>query len=261
MSINEIVNYVNRTPHNTNPSVIASMVRSSNNQAVYESVEELKRNGGVGYTEKAKVLTFDGDTTGKESNGDMIKISGEYIDLERVTALSCFVFEYGEEVSVPVDELNVFEFLDGQILATLEDHFPYIAASTADNDIFTKGIYVFATADAYISRIEFAEAVHTIDSKYLPESSGGSLTVIELETEIGEDTTMLNEADIAKVSAAMVQRLPVVIRCNFMDGRISLMCHYIYIGDMQEGFYAICMQREFMFVNMAGAWAVVVQDV
>ena len=132
-------------------------------------MEELKRNGGVGYTEKAKVLTFDGDTTGKESNGDMIKISGEYIDLERVTALSCFVFEYGEEVSVPVDELNVFEFLDCQFLATPEDHFPYIAASAADNDTLTKGIYVFATANAYISRIEFAEAVHTIDPKYLPE--------------------------------------------------------------------------------------------
>ena len=46
MSVNDIMNYVNKTPGNTNPAVIKSMVESEKNKAVYESVEDLKKSGG-----------------------------------------------------------------------------------------------------------------------------------------------------------------------------------------------------------------------
>lgn len=57
MSVNDIMNYVSKTPGNTNPAVVRSMVEAEMEKSVYASVEELKKGGGVGYIEhKVDVL-------------------------------------------------------------------------------------------------------------------------------------------------------------------------------------------------------------
>lgn len=48
----ELIDYVTNTPQNTNKTILKQLVSSEKNKAVYESVEELKRDGGVGYTDE-----------------------------------------------------------------------------------------------------------------------------------------------------------------------------------------------------------------
>ena len=49
-----IMNYINKTPGNTNPAVVRSMVEIEKKKSVYESVEELKKSG--------RLISIDGVT-------------------------------------------------------------------------------------------------------------------------------------------------------------------------------------------------------
>ena len=94
-------------------------------------------------------------------------------------------------------------------------------------------------------------------------SGGGGLTVIELETALAdENTTMLSEADIAKLSAAMEAKMPVVISFELdiagAKPRFVLMFDYFTVDGI-ESFYAKVQVREFMFTNSMGMWMAVVQ--
>ena len=51
----ELVNYVTNTPQNTNKTILKQLVNDEKNKAVYESVEELKKSGGIGYVESHEV--------------------------------------------------------------------------------------------------------------------------------------------------------------------------------------------------------------
>lgn len=92
MSISEIVNYVNRTPHNTNPNVIASMVQGANEQAVYESVEKLKQDGGVGYTDKGETvltLALKNGAAQIEATSDVLEVYKTYTHPYRQRRVHC----------------------------------------------------------------------------------------------------------------------------------------------------------------------------
>lgn len=47
----ELIDYVTNTPQNTNKAILKQLLNNEKNNAVYESVEELKRDGSVGYEE------------------------------------------------------------------------------------------------------------------------------------------------------------------------------------------------------------------
>lgn len=47
----ELIDYVTNTPQNTNKTILKQLVNNEKSKAVYESVEELKHDGGIGYEE------------------------------------------------------------------------------------------------------------------------------------------------------------------------------------------------------------------
>ena len=122
------------------------------------------------------------------------------------------------------------------------------------------------TATAIVPDISGKLTVSTLGStspisdKYLPaNSSGGGLTVIEIETEVVDDTTtMLSEADIAKLSSAISAKMPTAIRFNLLGYENCLVFGYINFGGV-EGFIANLQSREIMFMNMMGSWGAIVQ--
>lgn len=195
MSISEIVNYVNRTPHNTNPNVIASMVQGANEQAVYESVEELKQDGGVGYIEPAKVI-LDVDLAVQEEG--IIPSATGWI---------------GEEMSLPFEEGKTYEVIsnrgsctsvcarDGSnlfIYGYFESDEPndfgmtFMVVSEYDEVNDYRRVLVADLYGATHITIKTAETVHTIEPKYLPKGGVGYTEGSKTEI-LPEQTVPVNE--------------------------------------------------------------------
>ena len=125
--------------------------------------------------------------------------------------------------------------------------FDLIGDPLADSNEYTFGIYILE------------ESTTPIDPKYLPEGfGGGGLTSIELETALADGTTQLSEADIAKLSAAMEAKMPVVIRLVLDE--MTLASVFYYAGDDSSGsFIANHQGREILLANMVGTWMAIVQ--
>lgn len=72
MSVSEIMNYVRKTPGNTNPAVIKSMVESENSKYVEEAanktIHELEESGQIGHADIVPgfSIKWDGNTEGRE---------------------------------------------------------------------------------------------------------------------------------------------------------------------------------------------------
>ena len=164
MSISEIVNYVNRTPHNTNPNVIASMVQGTNEQAVYESVEKLKQDGGVGYLGR-RFFTFDGNTEGKntiEPDGMILyNIANEAPDLNTIVKVRGVMD--GQLIEVTGENFEIQSGNESIISVSVArwQGVPFVATTTVDEN---SGLFVHP----WLRYIEFEDAVHIIAPKYLP---------------------------------------------------------------------------------------------
>lgn len=172
MNISEIVNYVNRTPHNTNPNVIASMVQGANEQAVYESVEELKRNGGVGYTEPAKVFTHDGNCNTDKQYGEIYRLTEEILDLTKLIKFTMVM--QGQTITMTKDEFIAAggEVTENEIGDPTGGWLVQIFAD-GNYDGVPAGTYTVCIEDFYLPYIAFDSDVHPIDPKYLPEGGVG----------------------------------------------------------------------------------------
>jgi hypothetical protein len=160
------------------------LVNSEKNKAVYESVEELKREGGAGYTDPGLVLTWDGDLSGAINNEEslFVKVYDKCMDLTKVSSLSIVspVFpEQGEAVAGPeyftafkVEEEDAY-FLNTRI-ESLGDLQLGVASIPEGYEGFSEGVYIlYVESLLRISKITFAETVHPIDPKFLPEGSVG----------------------------------------------------------------------------------------
>ena len=163
-------------------------------------LNSLKRGGGAGYTSPGAMLTFDGDTTNKVvifEELEVVKIFDDFLDLNNIKRIECII----------QGERNVFEKAG---LAILEEdgifgagvvgiHLPLVFAVQENTQGAEPGVYanIAGFPDVYVTRIEFAETVHTIKPKFLP---GVCLPVVELDTVPSSDGVELSEGDIAKLT-------------------------------------------------------------
>lgn len=174
----------------------------------------------AGYSEKP-VLTFNGNFTGKPlADGKFVKISDTPMDLNGMqkaiaTVHPDFVDIFGvATMEITKEQFTIQEADNGQY--AIMDNNVFVFSVTEAGGDFSVGIYVLAQVEdgtpvMWISRIEFAETIHTIDPKFIP---GVVLPVVELSTAVGE---ALTEAENAKLNEVAATGLPCVI-CFTMEG-------------------------------------------
>lgn len=178
MSIESIVDYVVKTPNNTNPNVIKSMVKTEVDKNTLQKAKEYTDSQRLAYIEPGKVLTFDGDFTDKEtlitSFGKVVKISDAPADFNKIVKFGLTIPpEIAEEVGLE----PYTEFTEGFVITKTHDGYKltmnegFIAGTTAE------GVYVIydlnddGVPTMWVSYIEFAETIHPIDPKFLPEGA------------------------------------------------------------------------------------------
>ena len=125
----------------------------------------------IGYAEPGKVFTYDGgeDAEFEEVGGELlVKLSDGVFDLNKVKKIKCVLRNNGYVLEYSRDELTLSGLGDGItcLEATYSNHtLPAIFASTAG------GLYGFVSQQVgYLSYVEFAETIHPIDQKYLPDT-------------------------------------------------------------------------------------------
>lgn len=166
MPLENIIKYATNTPVNTNPAVMSSVISRSFEESSNKIKQDLYESGGIGYTEPGKVYAFDGDASGKVVGGNLVKISDDAPDLKKTTKI---VFYNGTETEVSPD---IYTFIDEGMQGFTDPHNPdviFIASIPVGDDEFPAGLYVYCDDELYVSRIEFAETIHPIDPKYLPD--------------------------------------------------------------------------------------------
>ena len=139
-----------------------------------------------GYVEPAKVLTFDGNIEGKEQFssdelGFFVKISNEVPDPDSIVSYTHVMEVNGEIIGGSIMQKGEFTLQGDSAIYTIQDYSEIInvigAAQDVPEDGITKGLYVRYRTDTtmrgYVSRIELAEIIHTIDPKFLPPMSNG----------------------------------------------------------------------------------------
>ena len=196
----------------------------------------------LGYTEPAKVLTFDISNYTEEDYvmGVWAKISDEPVDLSKVAEV---MVDAGEELVF--SDLTVGVLPDGVplqiphscLFGELEGEPVPLVLTLDTTDLSLVGTYVIA--DAFRGYIKFAEVVHKIDEKYLP--SGGGLPVVELTTnflvslENGEPVTLSAE-ECAQIDAAVALSdylllkmaftiIPTVLNAS-VDGKVAAAAYF-----------------------------------
>ena len=80
-------------------------------------------------------------------------------------------------------------------------------------------MYVYSVEGVgYGSRVEFAETVHPIDPKFLPEGLGGGMPVVKLTTVLGEEAATFTPEETAALMAVMETGMPCVVRLKLGYG-------------------------------------------
>jgi hypothetical protein len=169
----KLVDYAINTPYNTNKTILKQLVNNEKNKAVYESVEELKKSGGVGYIEEEikKVEVFP-KTTLDFGDAD----ENAYVNIQPLSLTD------GKEYTVVFDGVEykciavVHDVLEEEGLgnASLNESGPdtgepffYDRFEDLYCNIYSK------TGGAHtieIYYIEETETIHTIDPKFIPDT-------------------------------------------------------------------------------------------
>ena len=183
----------------------------------------LKKSGGVGHVEPGMVLTFDGNTTGKETFVDadmgfsLVKISDKVYDLSKVNKVVVTATKTGETTAFTPTVIKSpgVSMLDdnGQIV--------FAIASDGTNEevsfLPSIGTWVSFTDEAYVSRLEFAETIHPIDPKFLP---GVCLPVVEITSAVydGSANAVLTEGESAELDSACASSTHVIVNVPIYEG-------------------------------------------
>lgn len=156
----------------------------------------------AGYSEQ-NVFTFDGNTDGKLVVNNMVRVSTKKIDA--TTAVSVTGMAGGVEKTIVKENMTIEDgVLSFQGLC-------FVLCSNGEDEEYPVGVYVLATEEMYVSRVEFAETIHTIDPKFIP---GVVLPVVEIATEIptNGELAMLTAEETAAIQAVIDLEMPAVIR-------------------------------------------------
>lgn len=173
------------------PDTVATKgdVEASKEEAV-NAAKEYVDSQRLAYSDPEIVLMWDGDMSGAIDTGLenelLIKLYDKKLDLSKVSSISVVsdIFPDFEEFIVPLENLAIEIHGDIQILggvadknSPLQNEFGVISIgenAPAEYDVFGEGVYIPVSHSAIrISKIIFAETIHPINPKYLPQGGVG----------------------------------------------------------------------------------------
>lgn len=233
-------------------------------EEILAKINQLKRNGGVGYTEGGRktitrksddLVTILGDIQAE-------KVSNVPIDLNTVESMH---IQTGKSF-LDVQKSGFFMTADAGIqgISLADAEMPYIISIFEDMpDVANKGTYipVYKAEDGATNCCMFfaynEETIHTIDPKYLPAGSGGGgLPVVELSLSVEEGSSDLNEGDSAKIEELNGQ--PFILRA-FMGSDGFTECGIVSVVSL--GNIKVCSLETPMSTiavqNTSGKWEAV----
>ena len=133
------------------------------------AISELTANGQIGSSTNP-VYTFNGNSTGKQQIGKLVKMSDSTPDLNDIVNIRGFMG--GTEMTLPMEAVTVVQDEGVQLIRIPYGDGSITAAACFANtgEDVERGFYILNDTETgmYISYVEFAETVKTIDSKYLP---------------------------------------------------------------------------------------------
>jgi hypothetical protein len=143
-------------------------------KSVEEIGNEYNESQDLPYTERINPVTFDGNMEGKTYLSDLflVKVSDNFVDLTKAVRFTQRK-NNGEYATAELDESNTMTEGGG---VRIEYNNMTAALSIPNGSILHMefgecGTFVFAIEDSWLSKIEFAETVHLIDTKYIPAST------------------------------------------------------------------------------------------
>lgn len=187
MSVSDIVDYVNRTPHNTNPAVIRSMVENEIYKTKEESNEELKtlkEKGGVGWEEQivTEIMPATAIPLGFDDGGGSAYYyfyAPRYITSDKV---SIYMYINDSKYSAYYDGYGTWStYQSGEISGA------YLSWGVTDpdgnySDAIIWNTYADGPAPESITvRFEKVEDItHPISEEYMPQSYQGLPSTVEM---------------------------------------------------------------------------------
>lgn len=231
-----------------------------------------KNNGGgepLAKTERIKIVTYDGNSEGKETvpgkyvgwggNEIFVKVADRALTKSEIDEISLVM--RGEKTSY--SEL-IFEDFLGALLVNI-GKFTFVVCITAEaveKIGVPQGTYVLGNPEAYVSEI-VSVTIHTIDPKYIP---GAVLPVVEISTVISEENNfvaMLSEEESAALEALSFS--PCIIKFsvdspNSFGGTLEFSAYADCArpsGADSWGWMAECAQGTFQTMAEDGVWAAV----
>ena len=175
--------------------------------------------------EKKTVITWDGNTEGKETIEHemfqyLYKISDEGIDVENIKSMMLYDGRLGK-ASECIAKTSVLH--EGSLQMLIYDETAPAVLSTKENFSFDeglevkKGTYFYGAQDTAVFFVESItiETVHQIDKKFIP----GYIPVLELTTGFSIENRHLDctAEESAILQMASDSKMPVVVRFN-IDG-------------------------------------------
>lgn len=231
--------------------------------AVKKALKTLFDSGQVGRVEgNKKTITFDGNTTGKETiPGEAIGLSGVYVKVsntafavdELQSVSGTMVVDGTEERNeIPLSAITVQE--DGSTTFLVQNNAPIaivVAESMTDGEFpITAGTYFLydenylTLGTFYVSAITYGkETIHPIDPKYLP---GVCLPVVEIA-----DITAITVEECANLAACM--GMPCII--SYMGGMVVEIFNFTLDGP---AFVGSMTDKEIVSDNDGVTWSLVI---
>lgn len=186
MSVSDIVDYVNRTPHNTNPAVIRSMVENEIYKTEKESNEELKilkEKGGVGWEERivTEIMPATIIPAVHVSGGDSRYYfnAPRYITSDKV---ACYMYINDSKYSAYYDGYGMWStYQSGEISGA------YLSWGVTDPDGNYSDAIIWNTyadgpaPESIVVRFEKVEDItHPISEEYMPQNYQGLPSIVEM---------------------------------------------------------------------------------
>ena len=151
---------------------------------IYPKIKNLN-DGGYGYMETPTPMTWDGNTEGKEAfwmdeEYGLVKITDDVLDLAKITSITIkqdFTGNGGEVREQTITNLIVEEEAGIGLLIDGEDgDSSYIVTQAPDIEeamLPSSGTFLLYVKNGvvitHVSKVNFADTIHPIDPKYLPD--------------------------------------------------------------------------------------------
>lgn len=261
----ELVDYVTNTPQNTNRTILKQLVNSEKNKAVYESVEELKREGGVGYTEQGKVsISSEMSYTGEVQNGNWETI----VPFVSPTPAKIWVKLDGTEYECDAVEKTLANGMVYTLYQGMEEGTPVFAVTILPTDPNSANFIVPAGASTHtIGIYTIDDVIHLINPKYLPEGfGGGGLETVVLTTAISMSPTgsvVLTAEEGVLLDAVAKKGKPFIVSFPVEADGVSgitfqAVADVLYVESMGMcNAYARCMQTSMVIgTHGNGEWMI-----